>query len=79
MTHTDAELIAIGQKQVDRQEKQKEYDRIYNGRKKFEAEQFKQYAIDNDFEMPEYPEELQMPSKNEVIDEEPPIAEEDEE
>lgn len=52
------QLIEIGRKEVDKREKQKEYDRIYNGRKKFEAEQYKKFCEDNNFEMPEYPEDL---------------------
>lgn len=56
---TDAQLIEIGRKEMDKREKQKEYDRIYNGRKKFEAGQYKKFADDNDFVMPEYPEDLQ--------------------
>lgn len=55
---SNEELIEIGKREIEKREKQKEYDRIYNGRKKWEAEQYKKFAESNGFEMPEYPEEL---------------------
>ena len=56
---TDDQLIEIGKKEIARQVKQKEYDRIYLGRKKFEFEQYVKFCKENNFEMPEYPEDLQ--------------------
>lgn len=55
---TNEQLIEVGKKVIANREKQKAYDRIYNGRIKWANEQYKAFAIAKGFKLPEYPDNL---------------------
>jgi hypothetical protein len=55
---TQEQLAEIGAKEVARRNKQHAYDAKYNGRIKWANEQYKAFALENGFELPEIPAEF---------------------